>query len=280
MHVAQGRTVDTAHLLVTGSLSRQALYVGMTRGREANTAHVVTGSTAPPGREPYQQAALESVLVGVLQRDAGDLSATEPIRQAQDWAGGTGHLLNLWSAAVRHTLYPDIDQQITARLTGSEAWRYQHEHSRKAAAAATSRPARRARHQRAHRPDHGRPDGRRPVHLQRPARPPAATLHLAGQPDVTWAQRTPASAPAVANELAAALDDRRRALGARAADPEPWLARQLGVLPGPGLPRAARRIRPPRGPGRRLPGSRRDHQPRTGRLPRAAPRQPRSRSHA
>ena len=56
VHVAQGRTVDTAHLLVTESLSRQALYVGMTRGRQANTAHVVTGQTAPPGRPPYQQS--------------------------------------------------------------------------------------------------------------------------------------------------------------------------------------------------------------------------------
>jgi hypothetical protein len=89
VHVAQGRTVDTAHLLVTDSLSRQALYVGMTRGREADTAHVITGKTAPPGREPYQQAAPESVLVSVMQRDAGDLSATEQIRHAQDWAGGT-----------------------------------------------------------------------------------------------------------------------------------------------------------------------------------------------
>jgi copper chaperone CopZ len=80
VHVAQGRTVDTTHLLVTGTLSRQALYVGMTRGREANTAHVVTGKTAPPGHEPYQQAAPESVLVGVMQRDAEDLSATEQIR--------------------------------------------------------------------------------------------------------------------------------------------------------------------------------------------------------
>jgi ATP-dependent exoDNAse (exonuclease V) alpha subunit len=62
VHVAQGRTVDTAHLLVTDSLSRQALYVGMTRGREANTAHVVTGKTAPAGHKPYQQAAPESVL--------------------------------------------------------------------------------------------------------------------------------------------------------------------------------------------------------------------------
>jgi hypothetical protein len=95
VHVAQGRTVDTAHLLVTGSLSRQALYVGITRGRQANTAHVVTGQTAPPGREPYPQAAPESVLADVLQRQANDLSATEQIRQAQDWTGGTGHLLTL-----------------------------------------------------------------------------------------------------------------------------------------------------------------------------------------
>ena len=100
VHVAQGRTVDTARLPVTESLSRQALYVGMTRGRQSNTAHVVTGKTAPPGHEPYQQAAPESVLAGVLQRDAGDLSAAEQIRLAQDWAGGTGHLLNLWTAAV------------------------------------------------------------------------------------------------------------------------------------------------------------------------------------
>src|SRR5215472_9956043 len=89
VHVAQGRTVDTAYLLVTESLSRGALYVGMTRGRQSNTAHVVTGKTAPPGHQPYQQAAPEAVLADAMQRDAGDLSATEQIRQAQDWAGGT-----------------------------------------------------------------------------------------------------------------------------------------------------------------------------------------------
>jgi ATP-dependent exoDNAse (exonuclease V) alpha subunit len=86
VHVAQGCTVDTAHLLVTESLSRQALYVGMTRGRQANTAHVVAGKTAAPGHAPYPQATAESVLAGVLQRQADDLSATEQIRQSQDWA--------------------------------------------------------------------------------------------------------------------------------------------------------------------------------------------------
>lgn len=49
--------------------------------------------------------------------------------------------------------------------------------------------------------------------------------------NVTWAQRTPADAPAVAHEIAAGLDQRARALGERlAASPEPWLASQPGVL--------------------------------------------------
>jgi len=48
---------------------------------------------------------------------------------------------------------------------------------------------------------------------------------------VTWAQRTPKHAPAVAHELAAGLDQRTRALGEQlAATPEPGLVSQLGVL--------------------------------------------------
>ena len=51
---------------------------------------------------------------------------------------------------------------------------------------------------------------------------------------VTWAQRTPENAPALAHELAAGLDERRRELGERAlANPEPWLTRHLGPPPGP-----------------------------------------------
>ena len=235
VHVAQGRTVDTAHLLVTSALSRQALYVGMTRGRQANTAHVVTGRTAPAGHEPYQQATPESVLADVLQRDGDDLSATEQIRHAQEWAGGTGHLLHLWSAAVRQALYPDIDEQIKARLTPSEAWRYQREHSRPALQH-TLRDAQLAGH------DIGQIIDRITAAPMDGARSIASVLHgrlqnlqLSAQGhDVTWAQRTPQNAPALAHELAAGLDDRRRELGERAlGNPEPWLTRYLGPPPGP-----------------------------------------------
>ena len=49
--------------------------------------------------------------------------------------------------------------------------------------------------------------------------------------DATWAQCTPKDAPAVAHALAAGLDERARALGEQlAVSPEPWLAKQLGIL--------------------------------------------------
>jgi conjugative relaxase-like TrwC/TraI family protein len=241
IHVAQGRTVDTAHLLVTESLSRQALYVGMTRGRESNTAHVVTGNTAPPGRQPYQQAAPESVLANVMQRDDGDLSATEQIREAQDQSGGTGHLLTLWSSAVRQTLHRDIDQQIKAKLTEHEAWRYDRE------------PSRQALHQRLRAVQLAGHDisaliGQITAAPMDQARSISSILHGRLQRlalpdlrhDATWAQRTPATAPPFAHQLATALDDRARALGERlAADPEPWFARRLGVL-APGASPALR----------------------------------------
>jgi conjugative relaxase-like TrwC/TraI family protein len=241
VHVAQGRTVDTAHILVTESLSRQALYVGITRGRQANIAHVVTGTTAAPGHQPYQQAAPEAVLAEVLQRDDGDLSATEQIRQAQDWVGGTGHLLHLWSAAVRQTFHLDIDEQIKARLTETEARRYDRE------------PSRKALHQQLRAAQLSGHDVSALIEqitaasMDR-ARCISSVLHHRLQQlalpdlrhDATWAQRTPASAPPPAHELAAGLDDRARALGERmAASPEPWLARQLGVL-APGASPALR----------------------------------------
>jgi TrwC relaxase/AAA domain len=231
-HVGQGRTVDTAHLLVTGTLSRRSLYVGLTRGRESNTAHIVTGKTAPPGHPPYEQASPESVVKAILDRDDADLSATEQIRQAQDWTGGTGHLLTLWSAAVRQSLYPQFGTRIKARLTGSEAWRYEREHSLQVLQQGL-RAAQLAGHD-----INSIIDQITAAPMDR-ARSISSVLHgrlrQLQLPElghgVIWAQRTPKDAPAVAHELAAGLDQRARALGERlAVSPEPWLAKRLGVL--------------------------------------------------
>ena len=263
VHVAQGRTVDTAHLLVTGTLSRQALYVGMTRGRQANTAHVVTGNTAPPGHEPYQQATPEAVLAGILQRDDGDLSATEQIRQAQDWSGGTGHLLTLWTAAIRQTLYPDIDQQIKARLTETEAWRYDHEHARQALHQRL-RAAQLAGHDIS-----ALIDQITAAPMDR-ARSITSVLHHRLQrlalPDL---RHDADLGPAHPRHRPAARPRARRRPRRPGPRPRRMPGRQPGTLARPPprrprprrVPRTARGIHLPRRHRRRLPRSRRDHQP-------------------
>ena len=278
-HVGQGRTVDTAHLLVTGTLSRRSLYVGLTRGRESNTAHIVTGNTAPPGHPPYAQASPESVVKAIMDRDDADLSATEQIRHAQDWTGGTGHLLTLWSAAVRHSLYPRIDEQIKARLTESEAWRYQREHARPVLQQKL-RAAQLAGH------DIGAIIDQITAAPMDRARSISDVLHGRLQQlqlpdlgqDVTWAQRTPKDAPAVAHELAAATGPAGPRARRTAGRQPRAVARQPARRPGPArLTAAARGLRPAGRGRRRLPGSRRDHRPRPGHRTRTAPRQPRTR---
>ncbi|QFU90949.1 MobF family relaxase [Amycolatopsis sp. YIM 10] len=58
VHSAQGLTVDTSHSVVTEATGQEALYVGLTRGRYGNTAHVTT--LAVPADAP-DGAALEAV---------------------------------------------------------------------------------------------------------------------------------------------------------------------------------------------------------------------------
>jgi AAA domain-containing protein/TrwC relaxase len=232
--VAQGRTVDTGHLLVSETLSRPSFYVGMSRGRESNTAHVSTGPTAPKGHQPYEQATAEAVVRGVMQREPDDLSAIEHIRASQEWAGGSGHLVNLWSHAARSALYPEIDRMIKENLTEAEGYRYDREYSRQVL---------QNKLREYHLAGHDVPsliqqitdtplDGARSV---------SSVLHSQltemAMPDspgeVTWADRTPARAPKVAHHLASALDHRQQELGERQADrPEPWLSRYLRLEPG------------------------------------------------
>ena len=218
-----------------GDLIRARLNVDIDAGgqrRRSNTAHVVTGRTAPEGKQPYQQATPESVIKGIMQRGPDDLSAIEQIRQSQEQAGGTGHLLNLWSAAVRSRLIPELDDTIKARLSESEASRYQREPSRPVLQHKL-RQYQLAGH------DLGQLIDRITAAPLTGARSISSVLHgrlealrLDRSPrDVTWAQRTPQTAPDVAHEVADGLDSRLRELGERAiAEPQPWLVKHLGML--------------------------------------------------
>ena len=271
--------MDTAHLLVTDTLSRRSLYVGLTRGRESNTAHIVTGNTAPPGHLSYAQASPESVVKEILERDDADLSATEQIRQAQERVWGTGHLL---TSVVRRG--PAVALPADRPADQGPAHRIRSLPVRPGTLppspppAAARRPARRTRHQLDHQSDHRRADGPSPVHLQRPARPPPAAPSARSRPR---SDMGPAHTERRARSGARAgrrAGPRARALGEQlAASPEPWLVSQLGVLAPHASPLLredyARRAASRRG----LPGSRRDHRPRPGHRPRTPPRQPRTR---
>jgi hypothetical protein len=231
VHVAEGRTVDVGRTLITDTMSRPSQYVAMTRGCVENHAYVVTGNTAPPGKKPYEQATVEQVIKAVMERDGSELSATEQMRAGQEWVGGAGHVLHLWSVSVRRDLYPAIDRQIMAALTPDQARRYQAEYA-KEALHARLRQTQLAGH------DLDEVIARITAEDLGGARSVSAVLHsrlqgLGLDPvhDATWEQRTPAGASQLSQDLARGLDDRTRELGLRAMEQgEPWLARQLGVL--------------------------------------------------
>ena len=88
---AQGVTVDTSHAIVLPGTTREHLYVGLTRGRRANTAYVATDrpddahDQPHPGTDPDQTAA--RVLVGVLRNVGAESSAHETITTEHErWA--------------------------------------------------------------------------------------------------------------------------------------------------------------------------------------------------
>jgi ATP-dependent exoDNAse (exonuclease V) alpha subunit len=69
---AQGQTVDTAHVLVTDGMGAAMTYVGMTRGRHRNVAHLVAES-ADDAREQWART---------FSRDRADLGPRHATGQA------------------------------------------------------------------------------------------------------------------------------------------------------------------------------------------------------
>ncbi|MFB7251185.1 MobF family relaxase [Microbacterium sp. NPDC056234] len=94
-HRAQGSTVDTGHVVVPSSqMTREAFYVAMTRGRQANRAYVATDQ---PGLEEHQLrpdegVTAQTVLEGVLHHVGAEPSAHESIRTEQEAVGSIAQL--------------------------------------------------------------------------------------------------------------------------------------------------------------------------------------------
>lgn len=86
-HRAQGSTVDTAHAIVhSPEMTRESLYVAMTRGRESNRVYVATDEHHLEEHQHRGDLAMtaRSILYGILQHPGAELSAHETTSAEQD----------------------------------------------------------------------------------------------------------------------------------------------------------------------------------------------------
>ena len=163
VYVAQGRTVDTGHLVMTAAMARDQFYVGMSRAREQNRLYVVTGppepgamsrrereafarervteaaallergevegalgiDLAPPETAPARpRAPWEAVVAQVLHKDDPLGTAIEQMAAAQDSVTNAGHLIQLTEAFWQRDVVPQIDEAIRQRIGEREYQRY------------------------------------------------------------------------------------------------------------------------------------------------------------
>ncbi|HET7388352.1 MAG TPA: hypothetical protein VFJ19_16990, partial [Nocardioidaceae bacterium] len=132
-HRAQGLTVDTSHVVVTGSTTRENLYVSMTRGRDSNIAYVALDKP-DEGHAPSEsdEVNAHTVLYGVLQHIGGELSAHQMIAAEQErWSSiaqlaaeyetiGAVAQRDRWVAAIRGSGLTDaqVEQVLTSESFG------------------------------------------------------------------------------------------------------------------------------------------------------------------
>ncbi|WP_460886989.1 MobF family relaxase [Promicromonospora xylanilytica] len=88
-HRAQGLTMDSSHVLVTRTTTRENLYVAMTRGRDTNIAYVALDEpTTDHNPRVDDRTTARSILFGVLQHSGAELSAHQTRAAEHDkWTG-------------------------------------------------------------------------------------------------------------------------------------------------------------------------------------------------
>lgn len=252
VHSAQGRTVDTCHAVIGPGTDPAAAYVAMSRGRDRNTAHVITRAVpedSPPGQaSTIEPRAASAVFADVIGRDShshdGERSALAQQEQATEYASSTQVALDRLAAEVA-TATAGRTGAVLDRLAADDALSTEHR------CALAADPAYeglerllRTVELAGHDPacvletavtSRGLGDARSPAQvLQHRIR-----AALAGQLAPRMTSYTDL-VPAGLNEttrtrlvtLADAADERRRELGARAAaDPPAWALAVLGAVP-------------------------------------------------
>ncbi|SDD21103.1 conjugative relaxase domain-containing protein, TrwC/TraI family [Sanguibacter gelidistatuariae] len=129
-HRAQGITTGHAHVLAAAGMTRENLYVAMTRGRNTNHAYVATDDVDPDCDHlpnPPSPAAGAAILERILATSGAELSATQTITANYNAAESLAHLEPIrqalladaahrhWDAALAATqLDPDVVDDIMA----------------------------------------------------------------------------------------------------------------------------------------------------------------------
>ncbi|WP_281689924.1 MobF family relaxase [Pseudonocardia thermophila] len=96
VHAAQGRTVDVSHAVITQQTARAALYVALSRGREANYAHVATTATVDDPARGSDRHDLHrdpiAVLAGILDDGRDPIGARSALAIATESADTEGNV--------------------------------------------------------------------------------------------------------------------------------------------------------------------------------------------
>lgn len=130
VHAAQGRTVDTSHALLDEAAAREAAYVALSRGREANYAYLVA-QRAPDAHDAERlddsaAGRLAGVLGNVEARNAAEVERRIGERDGASlaWIGTQWDEVSRESAQARYTgqLEQVLPAEAVEALTAEPGW--------------------------------------------------------------------------------------------------------------------------------------------------------------
>jgi len=120
VHAAQGLTADTAHSVVTGTESRQLLYVAMTRGRRANQLYVQTTGEGDPHSvitpDGLRPPTAVDVLTRIISYDGAQRSAHTTTRDLADPVGTLAHAAGSYEDALAVAAETVVGPEVLAAI--------------------------------------------------------------------------------------------------------------------------------------------------------------------
>jgi conjugative relaxase-like TrwC/TraI family protein len=130
---AQGLTVDTGHLIAGPGMTRENLYVGLTRGRETNTAYVITDTPLEITPDDHEDPTPRSILAGIVRTVGAEKAATQVGHDERERWGSVAQLAaeyetlaaaaqrDRWTRLLHYSGLSarDADQVITAPAFGA-----------------------------------------------------------------------------------------------------------------------------------------------------------------